>query len=149
MLKTRFAPGGCFAAACLVAACGGSMKKPEQGLAGRFLTYGPPHVQTDCSKLVTQADKDSCRHGNERVVEEPYQAVIRIRNLTTGETRKVALDPQGAYRVILIPDQYEVCVEEECSDPLEVRIGAFTTYGQRLPRHEESKAPANPGPPAK
>jgi hypothetical protein len=149
MLKTRFAPGGLLAAACLLAACGGSMKKPEQGLAGRFLTYGPPHVQSDCSKLVTQADKDSCRHGNERVVEEPYQAVIGIRNLGTGEIQKIPLDPEGAYRVVLIPGQYEVCVEGECSDPLEVRMGAFTTYGQRLPRHEESKAPAKTGAPAR
>jgi hypothetical protein len=124
------------------------MKKPEQGLAGRFLTYGPPHVLADCGKFVTQADKDSCRHENQRVVEEPYQAVIRIRNLSTGETQKVALDAAGAYRVVLIPGQYEVCLEGECSDPLEVRIGNFSTYGQRLPRPETGKAPADTGHPA-
>ncbi|MDB5050472.1 MAG: hypothetical protein JWO30_3543 [Fibrobacteres bacterium] len=133
------------AAACLFCACAGSMnmKKPEQGLFGTFTTYGPPETMIDCGPLVTQAEKDSCKKQNQRFIEEPYRSTIRIRNLGTGETVKQALDAQGSYRLILPPGEYEVCVGEECSDPLEVRMRNFTTYGQRLPR---ASAPGDKSP---
>jgi hypothetical protein len=132
-------PGGILAVAGLVwalAGCGGSlaMKKPEQGLAGTFTTYGPPRVLADCSPLKTQFQRDSCRHENERVVEEPYQGTLLIRNVETRQAVRQTLDAQGAYRVILDPGTYEVCVNGDCSDPIEVRMGEFATYGQRLPR---------------
>jgi hypothetical protein len=111
-----------------------SMKKSEQGISGTFTTYGPPPVIANCEPLVTQAEKDSCKRDNQRVIEEPYQSVITIRNLGTRESMETLLDPQGSFRVELLPGTYELCVAEECSDPLDVRMGSFTTYGQRLPR---------------
>jgi hypothetical protein len=122
-------------AAFLLAACGGTMgiKKPEQGLAGAFITYGPPE-QIDCAPRVTQAEKDSCKRENQRVIEEPFQGTLTIRNLGTREKVEQALDSEGKFRVLLDPGQYEVCLNGECSDPLEVRMGRFATYGQRLPR---------------
>jgi hypothetical protein len=116
--------------------CGGSMnpKQSEQGISGTFTTYGPPQVLANCEPLVTQAEKDACKQNNERVIEGPFQSIIAIRNLDTRETRQTLLDPQGSFRVDLPPGNYELCVAEECSDPLEVRLRSFTTYGQRLPR---------------
>lgn len=140
----------CAGVAAILAGCGGSlaMKKPAQGLAGTFITYGPPPQLADCSPLKTQFQRDSCRHDNERVVEEPYQGVLLIRNLDTRKTLEQALDERGAYRVVLDPGNYEVCVNSECSDPIEVRWGEFSTYGQRLPRAssgDKSAAGKSPG----
>lgn len=117
-------------------ACAGGMQmhKPEQGLQGAFSTYGPPPVIRDCNPLVTQFEKDSCKHDNARVIEEPYQGSFKVRNLTSGESAMVTLDAEGKYRVQLVPGEYEVCVAGECSDPINVRMGAFSVYGQRLPR---------------
>jgi hypothetical protein len=122
-----------------------NMKKSEQGLFGTFTTYGPPPVIANCEPLVTQAEKDSCKRDNQRVIEEPFQSEILIRNLGTRESVKTTLDANGAYRVELLPGTYEVCLKEECSDPLEVRVRKFSTYGQRLPRPlaEVSRAPAD------
>lgn len=114
--------------------CSGQLKGTEQGIYGTFLTYGPPHELADCTPFKTQFEIDECRRANERVIEEPYQAEIKIRNLETGEVRKLDLDAQGAYRANLAPGEYEVCVQGECSDPMTVRLNVFTTYGQRLPR---------------
>lgn len=111
-----------------------NMKHSEQGITGTFTTYGPPYQIANCEPLVTQAEKDSCKRDNQRVLEEPYQSEILIGNLGTREKVSQTLDPQGSYRVLLHPGQYEVCVNLECSDPLEVRKGKFTPYGQRLPR---------------
>jgi hypothetical protein len=110
------------------------MKKPEQGIYGAFLTYGPPTELADCAPFQTQMEKDDCRRMNERVFEELLKASIKVRNLQTGETVQVTLDPQGEYRVQLVPGEYEVCVNGECSDPMTVRMGDFLRYGQRLPR---------------
>lgn len=122
--------------AALLCACGGSMnlKKSEQGIAGNFTTYGPPQVLADCGPLVTQAEKDNCKRDNERVIVEPFQSIITVRNLGTRESSQTLLEPNGTFRMELPPGIYEVCLAEECSDPLEVRIGVFTTYGQRLRR---------------
>jgi hypothetical protein len=131
--------------AAALAGCGGSfaMKKPEQGISGTFTTYGPPRVLADCAPLKTQFQKDSCRHENERVVEEPYQGELVIRNVETRQALRQTLDAQGAYRALLDPGPYEVCVDGDCSDPIEVRMGEFATYGQRLPRPAAGeKAPA-------
>ena len=119
-----------------VSGCGGSfgMQKPEQGIAGTLTTYGPPLQLADCSHLKTQFQKDSCRHDNERVVEMPFQGTLLIRNLNTRKTLTQPLNEQGAYRTLLDPGNYEVCVNEECSDPIEVHRGTFAVYGQRLPR---------------
>ena len=99
-----------------------------------FITYGPPAVLADCTPFKTQFAKDSCRHENERVVEEPYQGSLVIRNVETRAKVEQVLDAQGSYRVLLDPGTYEVCLQGECSDPIEVRMGSFATYGQRLPR---------------
>jgi hypothetical protein len=122
--------------------CGGSMsmKKSEQGLSGTFTTYGPPAVIANCEPLVTQAEKDSCKRDNQRVIEEPYQSELIIRNLGTRESVKSSLDAQGSFKVELLPGSYEICMNGECSDPLDVRMGEFTTYGQRLPRPAASGA---------
>ena len=95
-------------AAALLCACAGSMsmKKPEQGLAGTFITYGPPAVLADCTPFKTQFAKDSCRHENERVVEEPYQGSLVIRNVETRAKVEQVLDAQGSYRVLLDPGTY-------------------------------------------
>jgi hypothetical protein len=141
----RLAPAAAAAALLSVflpgAACTGAMKKPEQGIYGTFLTYGPPRELADCTPFKTQFEIDECRRANERVIEEPHQAEIKIRNLQTGAVSKTSLDPQGAYRVVLDPGEYEVCVAGECSDPMTVRMNDFVTYGQRLPR--ASAAPAD------
>jgi len=123
------------ALSCL-SGCGGSfgMQKAEQGIAGTLTTYGPPLQLEDCSPLKTQFQKDSCRHDNERVVEMPFQGTLLIRNLNTRKTFSQTLDEQGSYRARLDPGNYEVCVNDECSDPLEVHRGVFAIYGQRLPR---------------
>jgi hypothetical protein len=110
------------------------IKKPEQGIAGSFTTYGPPPELANCSFLKTQFQKDSCRHDNERVVEMPYAGTLLIRNVDTRKTLDQPLNEQGAYRALLDPGTYEVCLHEECSDPIEVRRSEFATYGQRLPR---------------
>jgi RNA polymerase subunit RPABC4/transcription elongation factor Spt4 len=126
----------------LLAACGGSMtmKKPEQGLAGAFSVYGPPETLVDCAPKVTQADKDSCRRENQRVIEEPWRGTIIIRKLDTREKVAQAMDAEGKYRVQLDPGAYEVCVGDECSDPLDIRMGKWATYGSRLPRPAAAKA---------
>lgn len=123
-----------FSCLCLVA-CGGAMQlqKPEQGIQGTFSTYGPP-VQMDCSSLPTQNEKDSCRRGNETPRIEPYQGSLTLHNLSTQEKNVVELDAKGEYKVQLNPGEYEVCLATECSDPLEIRIGKFAIYGQRLRR---------------
>lgn len=120
----------------ILCSCGGSMnmKKSEQGISGTFITYGPPLAIANCEPLVTQAAKDSCKRENDRVIEEPFQSIITIRNLDTRETLQTLLNPDGSFRVELLPGNYELCVAQECSDPLEVRMRQFTTYGQRLPR---------------
>lgn len=124
-----------FPLAAFLAACAGMhMKQSEQGIEGTFSTYGPPVQITNCEPLVTQAEKDSCKRDNQRILEEPYQSEILIRNLGIRENISQTLDAQGSYRVLLQPGQYEVCVNLECSDPVEVRKGKFTPYGQRLPR---------------
>lgn len=135
----------------LLAACGGSMtmKKPEQGLAGAFSVYGPPEVLVDCAPMVTQAAKDSCRHDNQRVVEEPWRGSLTVRNLETRKAVTLSPDAEGKYRLNLDPGAYEVCVEGECSDPLEIRMGKWATYGSRLPRPAAAATdPAKPGPEA-
>lgn len=122
--------------AAALAGCAGSlaMKPPEQGLQGTFKAYGPAAAPADCSPLKTQFQKDSCRHENERIVEEPYQATLLIRNVATRKAVEQPLDALGSYRVRLEPGTYEVCLNGECSDPIEVRMRGFSTYGQRLPR---------------
>lgn len=144
----NFAHASIFAAAFLLSACGGSMtlKKPEQGLGGAFSVSGPPETLLDCAPMVTQASKDSCRRENERVIKEPWRGVLVIRNLSTRDTVSQALDAEGKYRVNLDPGDYEVCVEGECSDPLEIRMGKWATYGQVLPRPAPKAAdPVKPG----
>jgi len=137
----------CLGAAFLLAACAGSltMKKPEQGLSGGFSVYGPPETLVDCVSRVTQAEKDSCRHDNQRMVEEPWHGSIVVRNLDTRKAVTLALDADGKYSVNLDPGAYEACVAGECSDPIEIRMGKWATYGQRLPREMKS-APAKTGP---
>ena len=132
-----------FGLAAALAGCGGNlgMKSLKQGLQGTFTTYGPPLVLADCSPLKTQFQKDSCRHDNERVVEEPYQGTLRIRNVSTRKAVDEVLDAQGSYRAAVEPGTYEVCVDGECSDPIEVRFGSYSTYGQRLPRPAPPRAP--------
>lgn len=117
------------------------MRKPDQGIQGTFLNYGPPRELADCTPFKTQFEMDDCRRLNERVIEEPHQALIRIRNLQTGETSQVQLDAQGSYKVSLAPGEYEVCVDGECSDPMTVRMNHFIPYGQRLPRPGSAEAP--------
>jgi hypothetical protein len=131
-------------------ACGGSMnmQKSDQGLSGTFTTYGPPEIVANCEPLVTQAAKDSCKRDNLRVIEEPYQCELVIRNLGTRESVKASLDAQGAFKVELLPGSYEICINEECSDPLDVRMGKFTTYGQRLPKPAAAGASVTPAVPA-
>jgi hypothetical protein len=124
-----------FAAALLTIGCAKQMMhKPEQGIYGTFLTYGPLRDTIDCTPMKTQMEKDECRRFNGRIVEEPYQATIKVRNLQTGEVQSVQLDGTGSYRLKMDPGEYEVCVEGECSDPITVKMNAFVTYGQRLPR---------------
>ena len=143
----------CAAMAALLIGCGGALviKKPEQGIAGAFTTYGPPPQLADCTPFKSQFQKDSCRHDNERVVEMPYPGALLIRNLDTRKTLDITLDDRGSYRAILDPGNYEVCVNSECSDPIEVRRSDFATYGQRLPRPDAGeksasrKAPADSG----
>jgi hypothetical protein len=134
--------------AAMLAGCAGSfsMKPPEQGLQGVFTMYGPLPRLADCAPLKTQFQKDSCRHDNERVVEEPYQATLSIRNVATRRAVEQTLDAQGAYRVLLEPGTYEVCLKGECSDPIEVRLRSFSTYGQRLPRPSVTPEKAASGP---
>jgi hypothetical protein len=135
-------PPSALLAGLLLGACAGHMKKPEQGLEGAFLAYGPPREQVDCAPFKTQMEKDDCRRMNERVVEEPLGATIKIRDLQTGEIRAVALDAEGAYRAVLAPGDYAVCLEGECSDPITVPMGGFVRYGQRLPRSQEAASAA-------
>jgi hypothetical protein len=132
--------------AAALAGCAGSLavKPPEQGLRGTFTAYGPASAQADCAPLKTQFQKDSCRHENERILEEPYQATLLIRNVATRKAVEQALDPQGSYRVVLEPGTYEVCLHGECSDPIEVRMRSFSTYGQRLPRPPQASAAGKP-----
>jgi hypothetical protein len=133
----------CAGAAAIVSGCGAlAMKQPEQGIAGTFTTYGPPPQPADCSPLKTQFQKDSCRRENERVVEMPYQGVLLIRNLDSRKTLSQPLDERGTYRAVLNPGNYEICVNGECSDPIEVRRSGFATYGQRLPRAAPEGKPA-------
>lgn len=139
----------CLGAFLQGASCARNMNKPAQGIYGTFLTYGPPKEQADCTPFKTQFEKDECRHANERVIEEPLQAVIKIRNLQTGAVESVALDPQGSYRVSVDPGEYAVCVQGECSDPMTVRLNAYVTYGQRLPRTVEAPADTVQRKPAK
>ncbi|MEO6097302.1 MAG: hypothetical protein ABIW76_17265 [Fibrobacteria bacterium] len=121
-----------------------NMKKSEQGLTGSFTTYGPPVAIADCEHLVTQAEKYDCRHDNQRVIEEPYGSELVIRNLGTRESVKTSLDAKGSFKAELLPGSYEICLNGECSDPLDVRMGEFTTYGQRLPRPAASGTSAAP-----
>ena len=44
------------------------------------------------------------------------------------------MDAQGKYKVQVVPGEYEVCVAGECSDPISIRMGEYSVYGQRLPR---------------
>jgi len=124
------------AAACWLSACSGSLirNKTEQGLAGAFSLYSAPLQLIDCSTFSGYEDIDACKRENHRVLDEPLRATIRIRNLSSGDIVDQPLDEQGAYRVVLVPGQYEVCLEGECSDPLVVRMGSFGVYGQRLPK---------------
>ena len=59
---------------------------------------------------------------------------------------KTLLDPNGSFRVELLPGNYELCIAEECSDPLEVRMRSFTTYGQRLYRPAAKTKTSGPKP---
>lgn len=106
----------------------------RQGLYGSFSMYSAPATLRDCSPFTAYDDREACKKENERVLEEPFRGVIRIRNVSTGIITDQTLDEKGAYRVILPPGQYEVCVQGECSDPIEVPMGTFGTYGQRLPK---------------
>jgi hypothetical protein len=134
-------PSLLFAASLLfVVACGKSMKMhmqpSQQGLYGTFKAYYPlPEDQKrNCEPLKTQAEKDECRKFNSRTLEEPLQAVLRIRNLATDSSLSVMLDSQGSYKALLSPGTYEVCLSDECSDPLEVTMNVFVPYGGRQPK---------------
>lgn len=142
MLSVPYRPFLLLVPALLLGACAQSLRKPEQGIAGTFLAYGPPRDTIACEPLKTQPERDECRRANSRVVEEPHRASIAIRNLQTREVRRTDLDAQGSYKVLLDPGEYEVCVrgEMECSDPLTVKVGDWVTYGQRLPREADSAA---------
>lgn len=133
-------------AGMLLSGCIKNMKPPEQGIYGTFKTYGPPKEQVDCTPFKTQMEKDECRRMNNRVIEEPHQATIKVRNLQTREIQSVQLDADGSYRILVTPGEYEVCLEGECSDPMTVRMGAFVPYGQNLPR--AAPAPAGKAPAA-
>lgn len=135
-------------AACLSGCMVKHIHKSDQGIYGTFKTYGPPRELADCTPFKTQFEMDECRHLNERVIEEPHQAMIKIRNLQTGATSQVELDAEGSYKVSVTPGEYEVCVGEECSDPMTVRMNDFITYGQRLPRPAASGGAAVKAPPA-
>lgn len=131
--------------AALLAGCAGfAGGRPRQGLSGTFTTYGPAGDPAACAALLPQWRIDSCRQENGRVIEEPFRGALVIRNLGTREAKNQALDPSGTYRVDLEPGTYEVCVEGECSDPIEVRMGAYATYGQRLPRPAARAVDASP-----
>lgn len=133
------------ALAALLSACAGSslLEKPEQGLQGAFLTYGhPASGPEDCAALGAWSRIDSCRRERDRLIEEPYRGTLEIRNLATRRSLRQPLDGEGRYRAVLEPGTYAVCVDGECSDPIEVRFGDFTTYGQRLPRPADPAAPA-------
>lgn len=123
-----------------LSACTKSMKMrmqtPQQGLYGTFIAYYPlPEDQKrNCDPLKTQAEKDSCRKFNSRTLEEPLQGTIRVRNLATDSSRFITLDSQGSYRALLLPGTYEVCLGEDCSDPLDVTMNVFVPYGGRLPK---------------
>jgi hypothetical protein len=127
-------------ASALLLSCTQSMKThmrpPEQGIYGTFTTYGPlPDDQKrNCEPLKTQAEKDECRKFNERTIEEPLVATIRIHNLTTDSSMLVALDAAGSYKVKLMKGSYEVCLGEDCSDPLDVTMNTFVPYGGRRPK---------------
>jgi hypothetical protein len=146
MTALRSIPGPLLAAlsTALLAGCMKQMHRPDQGIYGTFQTYGPPRDLADCTPFKTQFEKDDCRRMNERVIEEPYQALIKIRNLETGELSQIQLDARGSYKASLAPGEYEVCVEGGCSDPLTVRMNRYIPYGQRLPRPTaEDKTPAD------
>jgi hypothetical protein len=121
-------------------ACAGSLNKSEQGLYGTFTVYGPTREKRDCKPMVTQADIDDCRKANEAIIEEPLQGSILIKNLETGQGQKLELDSQGSYRAKVSPGEYIVCAQGDCSDPMQVTLGKFFIYGQRLPREIEKNS---------
>lgn len=142
-MATRVRLLACAGLAASLAGCAGSLSRPPvQGLAGTFTTYGLAGPQADCLTLKTQSQRDSCRREGDRMAEEPYRGSLVIRNLDTRRALDQALDAQGAYRAVLEPGNYEVCVNGECSDPIEVRMGEFSTYGQRLPKPPPQEKPA-------
>lgn len=134
LAATRLVSAGVAGFLLLTGCAKDMMRKPEQGIYGTFLAYGPPRDPIDCAPMKTQMEKDECRRFNSRLIEEPHQAQIKVRNLQTGDIQSVPLDAAGKYKVKVDPGEYEVCVEGECSDPIPVKMNSFVTYGQRLPR---------------
>ena len=126
------------AAAIGLGACAKTMGKPDQGIYGTFIVYGPRTAESlqDCEPFQAQEDRDTCKKQNAKVADEPFQGSILIRNMTTAESLSVALDANGSYRMRLKPGEYLVCVLEECSDPLNVPMNSYVTYGQRLPKRK-------------
>src|SRR5690606_12029564 len=94
----------------------------------------------DCSTFSGYEDIDACKRENHRVLDEPLRATIRIRNLSSGDIVDQPLDEQGAYRVVLVPGQYAVCLKGECGDALVARVGAVGVYGQPLPNRAADQA---------
>lgn len=138
------------AAALLAFGCAKNMMRaPEQGVYGTFVAYSPlPESQKqDCSRLMIQADRDTCRKLNSRIIEEPMVGTVRVRNLQTDSTKLVALNDKGGYKVMLRPGSYEVCLADNCSDPLDVSMNKFVPYGGRLPKPADTTGASAGGSP--
>lgn len=117
---------------------GGCASKTEpvqrQGLFGTFTTYHLP-LQEACDSLhTTQEARDNCKRRNQTRIIEPLRGSILVTAVDAQRGQRVNLNPDGSYRINLTPGYYTVCLGKSCSDPIEVRMHHFATYGAQYPK---------------
>lgn len=116
--------------------CAAKTKPVEQrqGLFGTFTTYHLP-AQEACDSLhTTQEARDNCKRRNQTRIIEPLQGSILVTAVDAQRGQRINLNPDGSYRVALAPGYYTVCLGKSCSDPIEVRMHHFATYGAQYPK---------------
>lgn len=112
-----------------------------QGIAGRFEALGGARLpEPGCETLESDAARDSCEKDYLRQMTFPLQGSAVI-HPPAGDSLVIPLDDSGAYRAVLPPGLYTICVRADaledvpgiCQDSIEVVPGRFTPYSRPFP----------------
>jgi|GEM_PF-5923667 len=120
--------------------CAGSPPEIRQGITGKFISYHYPAQEPCEKKYPTQEERDRCNQLNRSRIEEAMQGKVVITRMDNQVRQEFILDEKGGYKAPLKPAYYTVCLEEKCSDAIEVRLNRFITWGGEFPQNVDSTA---------